>query len=42
MQERIAQLLAQLDQKVLQRICSKVDRDDCCEDILQDVCLKIM
>ncbi len=35
-------ILAQLEDKLEQRICSRVNHADCCEDILQDVYLKIL
>ncbi|MGE7775961.1 sigma-70 family RNA polymerase sigma factor [Chitinophaga sp. NPDC101104] len=40
--QTILPILAQLEGKLEKRICSRVNHADCCEDILQDVYLKLL
>src|SRR5579872_377698 len=42
MNHRVEQIKKQYDQQLAEHICRKVNHDDCCHDILQEVYVKII
>jgi RNA polymerase sigma-70 factor, ECF subfamily len=42
MNDRVEQIKEQCDKQMAEHICRKVNHDDCCHDILQEVYVKII